>query len=211
MLPPSDLSLEAALGALISHLTAPLDGVCSAPAAARLRQALVRSLSTLYRPTWHEQDPSRGSAFRSLIALSDGRLPRPMREAATAAGVDQAKWARTLAPASGATTTTEWQCWCDPGRVSWRDGGWEWEDGVFYLGGWKGKSCFLPCSPSPTPPSAAPLFTHLNSLSGSPIPHSTPRSAHPPSSLHLPSSHDFSLCCHAPALFMVSVSDPHGC
>ena len=152
-----NLALEPSVEAVVTHLVSPL--LLSPPALASLRACLSAKLSAIYAPTWNPSDPSRGSGYRSLIAVG-GRLPRPLREAASECQVDGARWASLLSSDHG-----EWQVWCDPGRVCVREGGWEWEDGVFFLGGWKGE-CSLLCSivsvfrpprpssfPRPSPPS----------------------------------------------------------
>lgn len=127
-----NLSLEPSLEALVTHLVAPL--LLPPPQLSSLKASLSTRLATIFAPTWHTADPHRGSAYRSLIAVG-GRLPRPLREAAAECAVDLARWEALLGEHG------EWQVWCDPGRVSVREGGWEWEDGVFYLGGWKGECC----------------------------------------------------------------------
>lgn len=140
-----DLSLHSALSHLLAHLTAPLEPVVVRVELTLLRTHLRSILTLLFAPSWHADDPSRGSAFRSLIGRP-GLLPRPLRQAAAKASVDLALWERTLAEACEGEH--EWQSWCDPGRVQWRNGGWEWEDGVWFHGGWKGASLLISCSSS---------------------------------------------------------------
>lgn len=147
-----DLSLHSALTHLLARLcTTPLKPLLP-PAQLSLLQSHLRSnLTLLFASSWTPSDPSRGSAFRSLIGRP-AKLPRPLRLAAEKAAVDLVLWENALADVCDGQT--EWQCWCDPGRVSWRNGGWEWEDGVWFFGGWKGTFPF--CSGSIPPPWCLP-------------------------------------------------------
>lgn len=164
------LLLSPALDQLVSVLLLPLLPTLPSSSSSLLRSSLTSHLSALFAPTWQPSDPTRGSAFRTLIATK-GRLPRPLREAVKETNVVSLDaWETALGG-------QEWQAWCDPGRVSWRDGGWEWEDGIFYLGGWKGTSDIslslalafsssllppsfpsLPLSPLPLPSPFAPFL-----------------------------------------------------
>lgn len=182
---PPDLSLHTALSHLLAHLTDPLASSLP-PATLTLLRSHLRSLLTLlFAPSWHPSEPSRGSAFRSLIGRQ-GRLPKALRQAAANAAVDLALWERSLADACDGQT--EWQAWCDPGRVQWRNGGWEWEDGTWFFGGWKGSSiypivgrpvllpppAFLGRRPSLNPPCLPPLLCLTSSpLSDAPRLHPT--------------------------------------
>jgi len=141
-----DLSLHTALSHLLAHLTTPLEPLVGRVELTLLRTHLRSILTLLFAPSWQADDLSRGSAFRSLIGRP-GRLPRPLRQAAAKASVDLALWERALVEACEGEV--EWQSWCDPGRVQWRNGGWEWEDGVWFHGGWKGASPHLLRPPPP--------------------------------------------------------------
>ncbi|KAL7410054.1 hypothetical protein BDY24DRAFT_372205 [Mrakia frigida] len=164
-----NLLLGPALDQLVTLLVLPLLPSLSSSDATLLRSTLSTNLSTLFAPTWQPSDPVRGSGFRSLIA-SKGRLPRPLREAAGETRVVSVQaWEAALGGGG------EWQAWCDPGRVSWREGGWEWEDGIFYLGGWKDTLRTIWAAPTIVVPSTTPRLSHAITIR----PPSTPSAALP--------------------------------
>ncbi|CED85115.1 hypothetical protein [Phaffia rhodozyma] len=151
---PSSDSLLPALAVLINTLTKPVEPLVTLDVQLKLRKALLVAFIMEYAPSWHPAEPTRGSAARSLIAYS-GKLPAALRFAAAEAVLDPILWETALRDGL-AGGKDEWQIWCDPGRISIREGGWEWEDGVFYHGGWKDTiRTIWSCPLLPTPPSQA--------------------------------------------------------
>jgi hypothetical protein len=128
-----DTSLASALPHLIHRLIQPLSTQVPHAKLLELKQILTDRLSAKYAATWDEKRPQNGSGTRSLICTLHTGLPVELREAAKAAGVDLEMWLKALAlvkvsEAKEVSVKTEWEAWCDPGSVSWRYGGWQWED-----------------------------------------------------------------------------------
>lgn len=131
-----DTSLGTALAQLVSRLTDPLSTRLPKAQLTQLRQTLSQRLSAKFLPTWNEAEPIRGSGFRSLICTLHGGLPQELREAAKEHGVDSEMWINALAwskvvDGQEVARKIDWEAWCDPGVVSWRCGGWKWEDAGF--------------------------------------------------------------------------------
>jgi hypothetical protein len=131
-----DTSLETALAQLVARLTDSLGSRIPNAQLAQLRQTLTRRLSTKFAPSWDEQRPLHGSGYRSLICTLHGGLPSELREAAKEHGVDSRVWIDALAwskvvDGQEVGRKLDWEAWCDPGVVSWRCGGWKWEDAGF--------------------------------------------------------------------------------
>jgi hypothetical protein len=119
-----DLSLPIAVENAVDFLCRPLQTTYPPSTLAALSATLTSSLKTrISASTWETSAPNVGSGFRSLIA-QPGILPKPMREAAKTHGVDPVEWLRAV----GDCRKDEWELWIDPGCVSFRAGGWEWED-----------------------------------------------------------------------------------
>jgi hypothetical protein len=98
-----------------------------------LKQNLSDRLTAKYAATWDEKNPTHGSGTRSLICTQHTGLPVELREAAKELDIDSKMWIKALAlvkvsEGKEAILKTEWEAWCDPGSVSWRYGGWQWED-----------------------------------------------------------------------------------
>jgi hypothetical protein len=130
---PVDTSLKTALPHLINRLIHPLSPQLPPAQVLRLKELLTDRLSAKYTATWDEKRPLNGSGTRSLICTLHTGLPVELREAAKEVGVDINLWLKALALVKVAdgkevSVKTEWEAWCDPGSVSWRYGGWQWED-----------------------------------------------------------------------------------
>jgi hypothetical protein len=131
--PKIDTTLETALSHLLNRLTHPLSPILSPTKVAELKQALSDRLTAKYTHTWDEKRPLNGSGTRSLICTLHSGLPVELREVAKEVGVEQRIWLKALAlvkyvDGKEVAQKTEWETWCDPGSVSWRYGGWQWED-----------------------------------------------------------------------------------
>ncbi|KAK1922568.1 hypothetical protein DB88DRAFT_466565 [Papiliotrema laurentii] len=155
-----DLTLSTAVSHLINHLLQPLNRLYPAQTISDLRLHLTNLLTELYAPTWNTAQPQLGSGFRSLICTRHLGLPRVLRQAAKEAGVDEVVWRKALGKRPEEDPEgryrDEWEAWCDPGTVVWRDGGWEWEDPEFDpFKAVKGKYQIIwssSSSPKPAPP-----------------------------------------------------------
>lgn len=119
-----DMSLSAAVEHAVDFLCRSLQPTYPPSTLAALGATLTSSLKTrISASTWSAASPNVGSGFRSLIA-HPGVLPRPLREAAKTHGIDPLEWIRGV----GEGRKEQWELWIDPGCVSFRAGGWEWED-----------------------------------------------------------------------------------
>jgi len=128
-----DTSLKTALPHLINRLIHPLSGQLPPAQLLQLKEVLSDRLSAKYVATWDEKRPTYGSGTRSLICTLHTGLPVELREAAKEVGVNIKMWLKALAlvkvqDGKEVSVKTEWEAWCDPGSVSWRYGGWQWED-----------------------------------------------------------------------------------
>lgn len=122
-----DLSLPVAVAHAVQFLCKPLESTYPASTLTALSATVTSSLEKrLSASTWEPTKPHVGSGYRSLIALP-GVLPRPLREAAKTHGIDPRDWLRGV----GENSKGEWELWIDPGLVSFREGGWDWEDAGF--------------------------------------------------------------------------------
>lgn len=145
-----DLSLSTALSNLVLKLIQPLAPHYSHQTLLSLREDLVGRLTGLFTPSWDEAHPQHGSGSRSLICTKQLGLPRPLREAAGAVGINEDLWRTSLAgrrtrEGEAEEVKEEWEAWCDPGTVVWRYGGWEWEDvGFEPVKLHKGESIYAP-------------------------------------------------------------------
>lgn len=133
--PPStvDTSLASALPHLINRFIQPLSAQLPHAKVLELKRILTDRLHRKYAATWDEKRPINGSGTRSLICTLHTGLPVELREAAKEAGIDMVMWEKALAlvkvsEGKEVSVKTEWEAWCDPGSVSWRYGGWQWED-----------------------------------------------------------------------------------
>jgi len=132
-LPSVDTSLKTALPHLINRLIQPLSSQLPPARLLQLQLLLTERLSAKYSATWDEKRPMNGSGSRSLICTLHTGLPVELREAAREVGIDLEMWLKALAlvkvqDGKEVSVKTEWEAWCDPGSVSWRYGGWQWED-----------------------------------------------------------------------------------
>jgi hypothetical protein len=132
-LPPVDTSLKTALPHLINRLIHPISSQLPPAQLLQLKLLLTERLSAKYTATWDEKRPLNGSGSRSLICTLHTGLPVELREAAKEVGIDLEMWLKALAlvkvqDGKEVSVKTEWEAWCDPGSVSWRYGGWQWED-----------------------------------------------------------------------------------
>ncbi|WWC91262.1 uncharacterized protein L201_006205 [Kwoniella dendrophila CBS 6074] len=123
-----DLSLPTALSYLIQHLIQPLSIHYSHLILLSLRDDLIERLTLVYSNTWEGSHPQLGSGFRSLICNKHLGLPKPLKQSSKKIGIDEDLWKNSISSKKQNGRGEEWQCWCDPGQVTWRWGGWEWED-----------------------------------------------------------------------------------
>ncbi|WWC73141.1 uncharacterized protein I206_107107 [Kwoniella pini CBS 10737] len=123
-----DLTLPTAISHLVQFLIQPLSTHYPHPIILSLRDQLSSRLNEIFRSIWEESKPQRGSGYRSLICTRQLGLPTALIQAAKSSGVDKEIWKRALADKKSGKRGEEWQTWCDPGQVTWRWGGWEWED-----------------------------------------------------------------------------------
>ncbi|WVW79292.1 hypothetical protein I302_101259 [Kwoniella bestiolae CBS 10118] len=123
-----DLSLSTSISYLSQFLIQPLSSHYPHHILLSLRAELSNRLTTLFSSTWDTSRPQFGSGYRSLICSRHLGLPLSLVEAAKAVGVERGVWKRAIAGIKSGERGEEWQCWCDPGQVTWRWGGWEWED-----------------------------------------------------------------------------------
>ncbi|WRT69012.1 uncharacterized protein IL334_005994 [Kwoniella shivajii] len=123
-----DLSLPTALSHLVLHLIQPLSAYYPHSILLSLRDELISKLTDIFSPSWEGPRPQLGSGYRSLICTKHIGLPKVLCQAADKIGVDVSKWRKSIASLKSGERGEEWQCWCDPGQVTWRWGGWEWED-----------------------------------------------------------------------------------
>lgn len=130
-----DMSINAAVSALVHHLVQPLAAHYPHADVMALRSDLTLSFTTIFTPTWKECTPHSGSGSRSLIADSVSGLPAVLKAAAAKHGVDPAKWNSAIAASRRKKVpgpeAAEWEVWCDPGMVVWRWGGWGWDEPEF--------------------------------------------------------------------------------
>ncbi|KAH7104149.1 hypothetical protein BKA62DRAFT_615082 [Auriculariales sp. MPI-PUGE-AT-0066] len=105
------LTLTIALSHAISFLTKPLAVSISAKTVEHLRQQLEVKLREEFAPTWHPDQPQRGSNTRCMT-LSPARLPpRTLLAACFAARLPWSQWMQALGNA-------EFDLFIDPGSVS---------------------------------------------------------------------------------------------
>ncbi|WWC64076.1 uncharacterized protein I303_106683 [Kwoniella dejecticola CBS 10117] len=123
-----DLTLPTAISHLVQFLIQPLSLHYPHPVILSLRDELSSRLNELFKSSWEESRPQRGSGYRSLICTRHRGLPAVLVQAAKSSGVDKEVWKRALADKKSGKRGEEWESWCDPGQVTWRWGGWEWED-----------------------------------------------------------------------------------
>ncbi|OCF54535.1 hypothetical protein L486_08085 [Kwoniella mangroviensis CBS 10435] len=180
-----DLSLSTSITYLVQFLIQPLSSHYPHHVLLSLRDELTERLNHLFTSTWDTSRPQFGSGYRSLICSKHLGLPKPLREAAKSVGVEREVWKRAIAGIKSGDRGEEWQCWCDPGQVTWRWGGWEWED-VGYEPGkvikepfqiiWQSSSSLSP-SISTSTPSAS---THTPVRASHAIPIRAPIAVGPP-------------------------------
>lgn len=129
-----DMTLAAAVQALVHHLVQPLAVHYPHTRLMTLRQRLTELLTKAYEPSWNESNPHQASGARSLISDRVLGLPRVLREAA-GKDIDLPTWSKAISVShrkrAEGEDESEWEVWCDPGMVVWRWGGWGWDEPEF--------------------------------------------------------------------------------
>lgn len=131
-----DMSLEAAVAALVHYLVQPLAAHCPHAKVMELRTDLTSALEDRFRPSWKESNPHVGSGLRSLISDHRVGLPPVLKEVARKHDIDPNMWNKAIATLRrkklvDLTEAEDWEVWCDPGMVVWRWGGWGWDEPEF--------------------------------------------------------------------------------